>query len=43
MGGTLATITQEVRPDLIHYSNPGSLFVAKWLVPRIAAAARDLS
>ncbi len=36
-------IAQGIRPDLLHYSTTSSLWVAKWLVPRIAAAARNLS
>ena len=36
-------IAQGIRPDLIHYSTTSSLWVARWLVPRIAAAARNLS
>ena len=36
-------IAQGIRPDLIHYSPTSSLWVAKWLVPKIAAAAKSLS
>jgi hypothetical protein len=42
-----ATLTQAMakflRPDLVHYSFAGSLWVARWLVPRIAEAAKQLS
>ena len=31
-----------VRPDNIHYGAPGSLWVAKWLVPQIVRAADSL-
>jgi hypothetical protein len=43
MGSTRATITQAIRPDLIHYLPGGSLWVARWLVPQIATAAQSLS
>ena len=42
-GSTRATVTHAVRPDGIHYSLTGALWVARWLVPRIAAEARSLS
>jgi peptidoglycan/LPS O-acetylase OafA/YrhL len=32
-----------IRPDDFHYSPAGALWVAKWLVPRIEAAAKKLS
>jgi peptidoglycan/LPS O-acetylase OafA/YrhL len=32
-----------IRPDDFHYSPAGALWVAKWLVPQIAAAAKKLS
>ncbi len=37
------SVTQTVRPDGSHYLPNGSLWVAQWLVPRIAAAAKGLS
>jgi len=37
------SVTQTVRPDGSHYLPNGSLWVARWLVPRIAAAAKGLS
>jgi peptidoglycan/LPS O-acetylase OafA/YrhL len=36
-------IFDAIRPDQIHYSAASSLWVAKWLVPRIAAAGKKLS
>ena len=36
-------IYDAIRPDQIHYSATSSLWVAKWLVPRIAAAGKKLS
>jgi hypothetical protein len=42
-GSTVATAVQAIRPDDIHYLPAGSLWVAKWLVPQISAAARHLS
>ena len=43
-GKTVAqAISNGIRPDLIHYSPTSSLWVAKWLVPRISAAANKLS
>ncbi len=32
-----------IRPDLVHYSAASSLWVARWLVPRIAAAGKKIS
>jgi peptidoglycan/LPS O-acetylase OafA/YrhL len=40
---TPATADQILRPDELHYLAPGSLWVAQWLVPRIAATAKGLS
>ena len=42
-GSTVATETQAIRPDSIHYLPAGALWVARWLVPRISAAAGKLS
>jgi hypothetical protein len=36
------SVNQTVRADGIHYLPNGSLWVAQWLVPRIAAAAKGL-
>jgi SGNH domain (fused to AT3 domains) len=36
------SVTQTVRLDGVHYSTNGSLWVARWLVPQIAAAAKGL-
>jgi peptidoglycan/LPS O-acetylase OafA/YrhL len=36
-------IASGVRPDTIHYSENSSLWVARWLVPHIAAARRGLT
>ena len=36
------SLTQTVRPDGNHYLTNGSLWVARWLVPQIAAAAKGL-
>jgi hypothetical protein len=40
--GSLSHPRQAIRPDGAHYLPPGSLWVAKWLVPRIAKAAGKL-
>jgi peptidoglycan/LPS O-acetylase OafA/YrhL len=40
---TGATPAQTLRPDAVHYQPDASLWVAKWLVPRIFAAANKLS
>ncbi len=43
-GSTLAATTSHtIRPDTIHYTPASSLWVAEWLVPRIAAAVEKLS
>jgi peptidoglycan/LPS O-acetylase OafA/YrhL len=46
-GSTGKTVVQAVgnaiRPDEIHYSSTSALWVAKWLVPRIASAASKFS
>ena len=42
-GATKATEVQAIRPDALHYLPAGSLWVARWLVPRIAAADKNLS
>ena len=42
-GSTVATMTQAIRPDLTHYLPAGALWVARWLVPQIAAEAKKLS
>jgi peptidoglycan/LPS O-acetylase OafA/YrhL len=39
--GSLSNPRQAIRPDGVHYLAPGSLWVARWLVPQIAAAARS--
>jgi hypothetical protein len=39
----LATVRGLLRPDTLHYSPGGSLWVARWLVPQIDAAAKSLS
>jgi len=36
-------VQQILRPDGFHYFLPGSLWVAKWLVPRIAETAKGFS
>jgi peptidoglycan/LPS O-acetylase OafA/YrhL len=36
-------VLDAIRPDGIHYLGASSLWVAKWLVPRIAAAGKKLS
>ena len=36
-------ISETLRPDEIHYSALGSLWVARWLVPLVAAAEKNLS
>ena len=38
-----SSVQQIVRPDGFHYFLPSSLWVAKWLVPRIAEAAKGFS
>jgi peptidoglycan/LPS O-acetylase OafA/YrhL len=43
IGSTVATEKQAIRPDLAHYLPAGSLWVARWLVPQIAAAGKKLS
>jgi peptidoglycan/LPS O-acetylase OafA/YrhL len=35
--------TKTLRPDDIHYLPPGSLWVARWLVPQISAKAKGFS
>lgn len=40
---TPASPSQTLRPDGIHYLSAGSVWVAKWLVPHIAASAKGLS
>jgi hypothetical protein len=40
---TRQNIFDAIRPDEIHYSAASSLWVGKWLVPRIAAAGKKLS
>jgi peptidoglycan/LPS O-acetylase OafA/YrhL len=42
-GSTPATQAQAIRPDGVHYLPAGSLWVARWLVPKISAAERTLS
>jgi peptidoglycan/LPS O-acetylase OafA/YrhL len=46
-GSTGKTVIQAIgsaiRPDGIHYSRTSALWVARWLVPRIASAAAKLS
>ncbi len=42
-GSTVATRAQAIRPDAVHYLPSGALWVARWLVPRISAAAGKLS
>jgi hypothetical protein len=45
--GSTGTPTQQdvnaIRPDGVHYLPSGSLWVARWLVPQIAAADKKLS
>ena len=43
IGSTVATEKQAIRPDLVHYLPGGALWVARWLVPQIEAAAKKLS
>jgi peptidoglycan/LPS O-acetylase OafA/YrhL len=43
IGSTVATEKQAIRPDLVHYLPGGALWVGRWLVPQIAAAAKKLS
>ena len=43
IGATVATERQAIRPDLVHYLPGGALWVARWLVPQIAAEAKKLS
>ena len=40
--GSLSHPRQAIRPDGVHYLPPGSLWVARWLVPQIATAAGKL-
>jgi hypothetical protein len=40
--GSISDPDQAIRPDAVHYLPPGSLWVARWLVPQIAAAAKNL-
>ncbi len=42
-GSTSATAVDAVRPDGLHYTSTGALWVARWLVPQIIAAAKGLS
>ena len=37
------SVQQVLRPDGVHYLPAGSLWVANWLVPQIAAAAKGMS
>jgi len=42
-GATIAqAVSRTIRPDTIHYGPSGSLWVARWLVPRMKAAAKNL-
>jgi peptidoglycan/LPS O-acetylase OafA/YrhL len=41
-GATVATAAQSIRPDGEHYLPPASLWVARWLVPEVFAAAKGL-
>jgi peptidoglycan/LPS O-acetylase OafA/YrhL len=41
-GSTVATATRAIRPDNTHYLPAGSLWVARWLVPQIALATKNL-
>jgi hypothetical protein len=43
IGSTVATEIHAIRPDLVHYLPNGALWVARWLVPQIAAEAKKLS
>ncbi len=43
IGSTVATEKQAIRPDFLHYLPAGSLWVARWLVPQIAAEAKKVS
>ena len=40
---TLTSAAQTLRPDGFHYPASGALWVAQWLVPRLAASAKGLS
>jgi peptidoglycan/LPS O-acetylase OafA/YrhL len=40
--GSTSDPAQAIRPDGVHYLPPGALWVARWLVPQIAAAAKSL-
>ena len=40
---TLTSAAQTLRPDGYHYLNSGALWVAQWLVPRLATSAKGLS
>ena len=42
-GRTPSTMSQSIRPDELHYLPNASLWVARWLVPQIAAAAKHVS
>jgi lysophospholipase L1-like esterase len=41
--GSDGNLSHAVRPDGVHYLHTGALWVAKWLVPQIVAAAKGLS
>ena len=40
--GSLGDPTQAVRPDAVHYMSAGALWVARWLVPQIDEAVKNL-
>ena len=41
--GSTTIAKDNLRPDDIHYQPAGSVWVARWLVPQLATAARGLS
>jgi peptidoglycan/LPS O-acetylase OafA/YrhL len=41
--GSLSNPTQAVRPDTVHYGSAGALWVARWLVPQIDEAVKQLT
>ena len=40
--GSISNPTQVVRPDAVHYMSAGALWVARWLVPQIEEAVKNL-
>jgi hypothetical protein len=41
--GSLSDPTQAVRPDTVHYMSAGALWAARWLVPQIDEAVKQLT